>query len=225
VSGLLLKASYTWSKTIDTSDNSIGSFSWNYPSFFYRNRAVAGYDRTQVLQFAWVYDLPLGPGKKWVTQKGVVRAIAREWQANGVFSAYTGTPFTVSAAATSLNSPSNAQTADQVKSIVQKLGGIGIGTPFFDPTAFAPVTAVAFGNSGRNILRGPGVVNVDLSIFRGFTLTERVKLQFRAEAFNATNTPHFSNPNANVSVASNFGAITAAQTDQRRLRLGLRLSF
>ena len=79
------------------------------------------------------------------------------------------------------------------------LGNVGRGESYFDPTAFAPVTAVRFGNVGRNTLRGPGVFNLDASLFRNFKMTERWKLQFRAEAFNLTNTPAFNNPGANVS--------------------------
>src|SRR5437588_18160 len=68
-----------------------------------------------------------------------------------------------------------------------------------DPLAFAPITGVRFGNAGFNSLRGPGIANWDIGLFREFAATERFKIQFRAEAFNASNTPHFSNPGANVS--------------------------
>ena len=60
-------------------------------------------------------------------------------------------------------------------------------------------------------MRGPGVVNMDVSLFRTFKLTETVNLQFRAEAFNVTNTPHFANPNGNVN-SSNFGKVLTIQT-------------
>ena len=79
-------------------------------------------------------------------------------------------------------------------------------------------------------MRGPGVVNMDLSLFRTFKLTERFNLQFRAEAFNVSNTPHFGNPNGNVN-SSNFGKITATQSAadavgrSREFRFGLRLGF
>jgi hypothetical protein len=119
---------------------------------------------------------------------------------------------------------------------VKILGGTGPGQSYFDPAAFAPVTAVRYGTSGLNILRGPGVANVDLGLFRQFSLAERWKLQFRAEAFNATNTPHFNNPGTNVSNAifgsngsitrtNGYTEITSAQADQRQLRFGLRVSF
>ena len=81
-----------------------------------------------------------------------------------------------------------------------------------------------FGTSGRNILRGPGVVDLGLALFRRFVIRERFNLEFRSEAANATNTPHFNNPNSNISVA-NFLVVTSAQPDQRQIRLGLRLSW
>jgi len=73
--------------------------------------------------------------------------------------------------------PGNTQTADQVK--VTKFGTAGLGTPYIDPSAFALVTAVRFGNSGRNTLRGPGVVNLVAGLFRNFNLSERWRMQFR----------------------------------------------
>jgi hypothetical protein len=156
---------------------------------------------------------------------GVMAALLRDWQINGIFSVYSGSPFTVSAAAASLNAPANTQTADQVKPDVAKLGGIGSGNPWFDTTAFQSVTAVRFGNTGRNILRGPGVVEVNAGLFRNIPWSERFTLQFRAEAFNLSNTPHFDNPAANVSTATSFGTITSAQQDQRTVRFSLRLAF
>jgi hypothetical protein len=114
---------------------------------------------------------------------------------------------------------------------VAKLGGVGRDVPFFDPTAFVPVTAVRFGNSGRNILRGPGFVNLDAGLFRNFHLTERWRVQFRAEAFNFTNTPKFSNPSANASAAGFMTVTSALSTSgaveggERAFRFGLRFSF
>ena len=117
------------------------------------------------------------------------------------------------------------------------LGGTGPSQSYFDPTAFR--------SGHRGPLRdqrpeyhyaGPGLPAFDLGLFRQFSVTERLKMQFRAEAFNATNTPHFNNPGTNVSNAVRNADGTcqqaerlygnpAAQTDQRQLRLGLRLSF
>jgi hypothetical protein len=223
--GLFLKVSYTFSHAIDFTDDSTGSLSFNTPSQVYRNRALARFDLTHIFQAAFVYDLPFGPGKAWLKGKGFPSVLLRDWQINGVFSRYSGLPFTVTASGTSLNAPSNTQTADQVKSTVAKFGGIGPNVPWFDTTAFASVTAVRFGTVGRNTMRGPGTTNLDASLFRNIPITERFRLQFRAEAFNFTNTPHFDNPAANVSTASTFGTITTAGQGGRVFRLALHLGF
>jgi hypothetical protein len=162
-----------------------------------------------IFQLGFVYELPTGKGKK-LANSGTSRWLLGDWQVNGVFAAYQGRPFTVTAAQGALNAPGNAQTADQVNPEVQKLGGIGVGQPFFDPTAFAAPTGVRFGTSGRNLLRGPGAVNLDIGVFRRFAIVERVNLEFRAEAANIANTPHFNNPNSNISGA-NFMVVTSAQ--------------
>ncbi len=223
--GLFVKGSYTFSKAINSVDDSPGGLAFNTPTQLSRNRALAGYDRAHVLQASWIYELPFGPGKALLAGGGLVSALLRDWQINGIFAVYSGSPFTVSAATASLNAPANTQTADQVKPVVAKLGGIGIGNPWFDTTAFQSVTAARFGNTGRNILRGPGVVEVNAGLFRNIRLSERFTLQFRGEAFNLSNTPHFDNPAANVSTSTNFGAITSAQQDQRTIRFSLRMAF
>ncbi len=226
--GLFLKGSYTFSKAINfTDDDGWASVLWNAPSVFFRNRARAGYDIPHIFQLAYVYELPMGRGKPVATE-GAAAAILGGWQINGIFSAYQGRPFTVTSAGASLNMPGNQQTADQVKPEVEKLGGVGIERPFYDPEAFRPVTEVRFGTAGRNILRGPGVVNLDMSVFRNFGLTERFTLQFRAEAYNLSNTPHFMNPPEQALDAANpanFLRITSAANDERQFRFGLRLGF
>jgi hypothetical protein len=93
---------------------------------------------------------------------------------------------------------------------------------------------VRFGNSGRDIIRGPGVFNLDLSLFRSFAIREHLAMQFRAEAFGFTNTPAFGNPGTTVSnatftngVATNlngYDTITSA-SGERQIRLALKLSF
>jgi hypothetical protein len=229
--GMLVKVSYTYSKAIDLTDGAGGTLLFYDPANIGRNRALAGFDRTHIFRTAFVADLPFGRGKHWVTNPGIARAIVSGWQANGIFSAYSGTPFTVTASSGSLNAPGQSQTADQILPTVQKLGGIGVNSPYYDPSAFAPVTLARYGTSGRNILRGPGLVNLDGSLFRNFQVTERWAVQFRAEAFNLSNTPHFNNPSANVS-SGGFMTITSALTSannveggERVLRFALRISF
>ena len=82
------------------------------------------------------------------------------------------------------------------------LGGTGPSALWFDPTAFRPVTEVRLGTAPRNSLRGPGLINLDFGLFRDFKAGERVHVQFRGEAFNFTNTPHWALPAANVSNAT-----------------------
>src|SRR5262249_55976059 len=204
------------------------AFIWNAASQFYRNRATASHDIPHIFQLGYLYELPFGAGKKW-TNSGAVAAALGGWQINGVFSAYSGRPFTLSASGATLNMPGNQQTPDQVKSAVETLGKVGGDGTWFDTSAFARPTGVRFGTVGRNTMRGPGVVNADLSLFRTFKLLEKLNLQFRAEAFNFTNTPHFGNPNGNRN-SGNFGKILATQTADaigrsREFRFGLRLGF
>lgn len=229
VRGLFLKGAYTYSMAIDMANyGDWTTFTWNAASVFYRNRARAAHDIPHIFQIGFVYDLPFGAEGKWATS-GLSRKLLGGWQINGLFAAYQGRPFTLSASGASLNMPGNSQTPDQVKPKVAILKKAGDDGTWFDTTAFAPVTEVRFGTVGRNTMRAPGVVNMDLSLFRSFRLKENWKLEFRAESFNVSNTPHFGTPTTSVNSAT-FGRIYATQTADvlgrsREFRLGLRMSF
>jgi hypothetical protein len=199
---------------------------FNSPSAIPKNYARAGYDQPHVFQFGFVADLPFGKNSK-----SALGAIVRNWQINGIASAFSGRPFTPSGSGASLNAPaaSNTQTPDQIGPITV-LGGKGPGEPFIDPSSFKPVTEVRFGNMGRNSLRGPSTKNLDLSLFRRFPVRNRVNLEARVEAYNVTNTPHFSGVNdfqpLTTTIASAaFLQLNRADSDERQIRLGLRLSF
>ncbi|MBI4908541.1 MAG: TonB-dependent receptor [Acidobacteria bacterium] len=239
--GLFMKGAYTWSKSINLSDEDgwAGLPLTNLDSELSRNRAVAGYDRTHMFVMSWVYELPWGSGRP-MPLSGIVDKIAGGWRINGIYSAYSGLPFTVSAATTSLNAPGSSQTADQIAEL-EKIGDVGPGTQYYsiksfrDPNFQRPAGLFRFGSMGRNSVRGPGFQKVDLAMFKDFKITERFVLQFKAESFNFTNTPRFGNPAANVSSmainaagevtnANNFMAITGA-SDERKFRFGLRLTF
>ena len=222
--GLTIKGAYTYGAAINmTDDDGWAGVSWNIPSQFSRNRARAGYDQNHIFQLGYVYELPFGEGKPFANS-GVSKTLLGGWQINGVFAAFQGRRFTVGASGASLNAPGNTQTADLVKDSVERIGDIGPGQFYYDPTAFAPVNEVRFGNVGRNTMRAPGVVNLDMSIFRRFAVTERLVLEFRAESFNLTNTPHFNSPGSNVN-DSNFMQVTSAAQDQRQFRFGLRMEW
>jgi hypothetical protein len=221
--GLLLKGSYTWSKAIDmTDEDGWASVGWNSPEVFHRNRAASGFDRTHIFNIGWVYELPFGKNGVFF-KSGIASKVFGGWNVNGVMASYTGTPFGIGAPGTSLDDPGNSQTANQVKSSVSYSRGIGSNATWFDTTAFAPVTTVAFGTSGRNILRAPGVWNTDLMINRKFQITERINTDFRAEFYNLPNTSHFNGPNSDVSSAS-FGQISSS-FGERQIRFGLRIGF
>ncbi len=240
--GFQTHLAYTWSKCISIAGvaNSGDEPAIKIPAFFHLNRALCSIDTPHNLQAAWVYELPFGRGKRWATS-GLGAALVGGWQLNGIFSSYSGNPFSVGASGVSLNAPRNAQRADLVGSgPVNKLGGVGPGQAFYDWRRFAPVTEPRFGTAGFNILRGPGLVNLDLGIVRRFDLTERWKMEFRAEAFNATNTPHFANPSNNISnlrlnpdgtFRSGVFEVTGTRNtgregiDERVFRFGLRFSF
>ena len=236
--GLMVKGAYTYSKAIDwTDDDGWASLDWNDPNVLQRNRAAAGFNTPQIFQMAYVYELPVGKDKQWANSGGVVTQILSDWQTSGIFSAISGQPgwgvnanggSALRASGVSLNAVGQAQTPDLVAP-VKKLGGVGPGQPYYDPSSFAPVTRPGsgpnpYGTVGRNTLLGPGSVNVNFSLFRTFRFKERLDLQFRVDANNLFNTPHFKNPNGDITSGS-FMEINSAKDDERQFRLGLRLAF
>lgn len=229
--GFQLAVAYTFSKNMGIAGNEDGDGSpaIGIPQYYFLNRSRTTLDRTHNAQFHGIYELPFGRGKKWASG-GASAALLGGWQFNGIMSLYSGPPFTITAPGTSLNAPGNTQRADLVKPEAAKLGGAGPRQKFYDPTAFAEVTQVRFGTAGFNLLNSPSTFNTDLSLFRRFRINERVNVQFRAEAFNATNTPHFAAPNGNVS-SSAFMEVSGVRgvgregIDERMFRLGLRLGF
>ena len=220
--GLTFTVAYAYSKSLD-----VGS---NQPGFMdnlnlQRQYGPSDFDRTHLLTVSHLYELPFGKGKKFFNQSGISSAILGGWQINGIFRLATGSPFTPTADATSCNCPGNTQFADAIASI-QYVGGVGPGQPWVSPSSFAVPAPNRFGNAGRNAIRGPRLTNYDFSVFRTFPVTERFKLEYRAEFYNLTNTPHFSNPSGSISSAS-FGIITSTLSGygNRQVQMALRLRF
>jgi hypothetical protein len=214
--GLFVKGAYTWSRAMNRQDDD-GWDTLAFPSDLAKNYGPAGYDRTHMFQLGFVAELPFGKNGS-----GALSEIVKGWSLNGVASYVTGRPFTVGASGASLNAPGNNQTADLVGSADQ-LGGIGPGSPYYATGAWAPVTDVRFGNTGRNSARGPGFANLDLSLFRVFPIKKSVTLEARVEAYNLTNTPHFGQPNGSVN-SGGFMTITDS-SGERSINLALRLGF
>jgi hypothetical protein len=239
--GLQMNLAYVWSKCISMAGfgNSGDRVEIKIPQYYRLNRAQCGIHTPQRFSASGVWQLPFGPGRGRA-ESGLAAALFGGWQINSLLTLQSGNPFTVSSSGASLNAPESSQRADQVKPEVKKLGLVGRGLPFYDWTAYAPVTEPRFGTSGYNTLLGPGIVNLDLGLFRQFRISERVNLQFRAEAFNLTNTPHFSNPGGNISnlvlnpdgsFRSGVFEVTGVRNtgregiDERVFRFGLRIGF
>jgi hypothetical protein len=188
----------------------------------------------QRVVFSWVYELPFGAHKPWLSS-GIASKIFGGFQVAGSYTYAAGRPFT--AFDTANNSsidigeeqalPNATGTAPVVPQIVTcwyyvstNPGCKGIsGT-----NAFSLPAPGVFGNAGRNTLRGPGIQDLDVSLSRTITFAERYKLQFRAESFNLTNTVAFGLPNSNVSGGSP-GVITSLAADPRIMQFAGRFSF
>jgi hypothetical protein len=238
----LFGAAYTWSKTMNYADNDQGPRIQFLPEKE-RNRGPAGYDRTHNLQMYGVYDLPFGKNQR-LAREGWASWVFGGFQVSGVMSVMSGLPFyVIQGSAPNLLAGGSGQVPNQLNPTIAILGGVGTtaqrgpsGGPWFDNRvqgincasncAWAPATGAAFGSVGRNSLRGPGFFELDMSIFRTFTLSERVNLQFRAEALNATNHANFANPQSDINNAT-FGFITSTYgpNQSRQWRFGMRLSF
>jgi hypothetical protein len=219
--GLSFTVAYTYSKSMDLGSDQAG-FTDN--TNLRRHYAPSNYDRTHMLTLSHIYELPFGTGKKHL-RTGALGYVVGNWQVNGIFRLATGTPFTIGADATPCNCPGNGNFADVLRA-TQILGGIGPAQKWFDITAFVAPGPNRFGNGGRNIVRGPRLTNYDFSLFRNFPIRERLKLEFRSEFYNLTNTPHFGNPSNSVN-SGNFGEIssTLGGYGEREIQLALRLVF
>ena len=214
--GLMLQVNYTYSKAIsniDNSDASPGDEKLQVFNLMYLNQTVTDYDRTHNLEIMHIWELPFGKGRKWLASGGPLSFLAGGWQLSGLASFLSGPPFSVYSNGASFSTPGSNQTADQVKSSIQRIGSIGTGEYFYDPFAFANPNAPRLGTMGFNALRAPGAANYDFSVQREFSLTERFKLLFRMDAFNFTNTPHFSAPDNSLGDANAFDPVTHVVTD------------
>jgi hypothetical protein len=183
-------------------------------------------------QFTAIAELPFGAGKRWA-QDGIGSKVLGGWQLNTLLSRRGGFPFTITDADGSLNAPGSSQFGDCI-SEPNRLGQTGANSSYYDKSAFARVPNVTgqrrFGTCGVNNLTGPALFNMDVGLFRKFTISERVDIQFRAEMFNATNTPHFNPPNGGVNSSAFMQVTGIVDTgregiDERTFRFGIRIGF
>ncbi|HZS51789.1 MAG TPA: hypothetical protein VFA54_13060 [Bryobacterales bacterium] len=221
--GYQVQLAYTFGKALGYAATPAVSI----PQYYRLNRGPQSLDVTQNFEATGIVELPFGRGKRWA-QSGIAAKTAGGWQLSTVFSAYSGRPFTATASTATLNSPNSSQFADCI-SAPHQTGNI---FQWYDKSAFAVPASGRFGTCGTGSLRGPGLVNVDLGLDRKFPIRERFELRFRAEMFNAANTPHHVMPGGNASVSSGtfLQATDIANTgregiDERAVRFTLRLGW
>ncbi|HEV2103031.1 MAG TPA: TonB-dependent receptor [Candidatus Acidoferrum sp.] len=223
--GLQITGAFTWSKTLDDSCGNLDACKPQLYTDFGIERGLSNQDQDYALSASMLYELPFGKGKRFGgdVSRWVDYAIGG-WQLNAIYALQGGTPFSITAS----GNPSSTR-ADLVGKISVHPGNLN---NYVDSAAFAvPATTgagvyIAPGTSGRDIIRGPGLSNIDLAVFKNFPITERVKGQFRVQAYNLTNTPHFANPNDTNLNDGHIGEITSVQTNSwRQVELALRFTF
>jgi hypothetical protein len=221
--GLQFNAAYTFSKTIDDGEGANAVKEQIFQSIPL-DRGLSEQDVRHRFVLSGVYELPFGRGRKLANSINKAEdAFIGGWQLNAILTLQSGLPFTP----TTPGNPSDAR-PDVVGNLTTNPGNT---QEYFNIKALAPAPVNADGvllrqgTLGRNVLIGPGVNTIDLSMHKNFTLTERFKLEFRAEAFNIANHPVYSNPNTDIT-AGNFGQITGTlQSSERQLQGVLRLFF
>ncbi|MDQ6700595.1 MAG: hypothetical protein M3Z36_10465, partial [Acidobacteriota bacterium] len=228
--GFSLTASYTWSHSIDNLPEQFGAGGGGLMDTrnFASSRGNSNFDTRQRFVSSSVWEIPVGKGRHWLNRGGVLNAIAGGWEITGLLSTQTGHYFTVT-----------------VPNARQRLGSTSIATWWPDriasghldrPTAQRWFDTSAFvlprgadgswhiGNAGRDILRGDNPFNLDAGLSKSFRITERFALQFRAEAFNLTNTPTLDDPVVNIE-SPDFGTVRSTISNARQLQFALRLTF
>ena len=216
--GLLLKGAYTFSKALNEADaDGWTGVTWNQPSQYDRNYALAGYDRPHMVQLGFVYELP------WMRESSNLLAqVVKNWQINGIGSYLSGTPFTVAGDNGLLQQVGGQQTANVTGEISGGFGTAGPNEPWYDPSAFSQ-PGNAWGNSGRNAFRGPSNWNLDFSLFRAIPFGAR-RIELRAEATNVLNHTQWGNPVTGLT-DPNFMRIRSLARNPRRVQLGVRFAF
>jgi hypothetical protein len=232
--GFSFLAAYTFSKLMDDVTMTTG---FGGESFYgggiqdwgnRRNeRAPAVWDAPHTLAMNWVWDLPIGPHRKFLGDRKWLGAIAGNWQINGITLFRSGVPLQLTTSANTLNNYSGAQRPNWSGTDPHVSGPISKRIDrYFDPAAFVSPPPYTFGNVPRSIgnLRGPGVASLDFSLFRNIPLTEKATLQFRCETFNVLNHPQFGLPNTSIGNPS-AGVISSQVNQPRDIQFALKLLY
>jgi Carboxypeptidase regulatory-like domain/TonB dependent receptor len=226
-SGLAFLTSYSYSKSLDVSSTVHGTsqpYNGVQDSFNIRgSRGPSDFDLTHNFVTSVVYDLPIGEGRHFLNNHGVLsRYLVGGWQATTIISLNSGFPFSLSVPYDNANVGGGAQRPT--------LSGNLLPPGFKQtPNAWFNVNAVtvvpyAFGNLGRNVLRQNGFKEVDAGAFKQFPITETRKLEFRTEVFNLLNHPSFGAPDTSVG-SPTFGQVLKTIGLPRVIQFGLKLNF
>lgn len=226
--GFSYGVSYTWSHNIaDFVDNLTGAAEPQNAYDYSAERGDSPFDVRHRFVGNVVYELPFGQGRWLLNNNSITARVLGGWQVNAIVTLETGTPFEV-------NAPDVSATGSNHDSRADCIGNPFAGTStnprqgvWINPAAFAVPASGQFGNCGARNFHGPGLQNADLSLFKAFAINERMRFEFRAEAFNALNRANFTNPFAYYSPATvgAFGQITNTVGDPRELQLALKFYF
>jgi hypothetical protein len=222
--GLTLLTNYTYSKNLSNApDFRSPMFESAVPQNIRDLDAEKGpaCDVRHRLVASFVYDIPAA------VRGHAIEALTRNWKLSTLYQVQSGFPFTISV----YGDTANAGTVVGENPIRANYTGqpvFGTGTrntnAWFNPAAFATPAAYTFGNVGRNTVYGPGMETMDIAMTRSFALVEKVRLDMRAEAFNALNHSNWGTPNRFVNTPQ-FGSITEATTPGREFQISARLLF
>jgi hypothetical protein len=233
--GLSWLTSYTFSKAITNapqfrnaggvngSENSPAQDAFNLRA----ERGLGAYDVRHRLVNTWVYDLPFGEGRRWLTS-GLASRLLGGWQNAGIVTLQSGFPFTVNVAGDTANVGAGTGGIFVRPNAVpgvswREPNGQSTAAHFFNPAAFSMPAPFTFGNVGRNTVIGPGLFNLDLTMGKSIPINERLSLQFRGEVFNALNHPNYSVIGRIIN--SNTFAQALSQLDPRELQFGVKVIF
>jgi hypothetical protein len=216
--GLSLLASYTYGHSID-GGNASGDNNDPGPQNvrdLQQQKGPSNYDVRHRFVASGFYQLPFGKSP------GFFSPLIRNWQLSGIYSAQTGQPFTVTLSADPTNTGATAH-PDRIADGALPSGQRTI-RHWFDTSAFLRPSCLCYGNSGRGVVRGPGFMDLDLSIMRDFYFRERFRLQFRVESFNLMNHPNFGLPNAVIGNPA-AGTITTTINPERQNQFAVKFYF
>lgn len=221
---------WTWAHSIDDTSGESSNSPIQNSRNLQAQRGSSTFDVRHKLAMSGTYEIPVGRGKRFMTS--APRAadwVFGGWQINNILTLQTGLPFTPVMQTSNLNTGTGSQFPNRIGSGLLPSSQRSIDR-WFDVSAFAAPPQFTFGNSGRNILYGPGTKQLDLSLFKSFPLSEKRRAELRGEAFNITNTPQFNNPNSSIGFTG-AGKITSAgnptvyQRTSRQIQLALKLYF